>query len=112
MLSAKILFCICVAQYVETTLSNDVLIDDLPQIVKQIRQEIDLLKDENAKLKERNEIMEERMRNAILEDEIQERVERLEQLAKIGTLREALNKHPVFITIEDFNQKIFLFEPN
>ena len=93
MLSAKILFCICVAQYVETTLSNDVLIDDLPQIVKQIRQEIDLLKDENAKLKERNEIM---------EDEIQERVDRLEQLAKIGTLREALKKHPVFITIEDF----------
>jgi len=85
MLSAKILFCVCFTQYIEITLSNDVLIDDLPQIVKQIRQEIDLLKDENAKLKERNEIMEEK--NAIMEDDIQERVDRLEQLAKIGTLR-------------------------
>ena len=87
MLSAKILFCVCVTQYIEITLSNDVLNDDLPQIIKQIRQEIDLLKDENAKLKERNEIM---------EDEIQERVDRLEQLAKIGTLREALKKNLQF----------------
>ena len=84
MLSAKILFCVYVAQYIETTLSNDVLNDDLSQIVKQIRQEVDLLKDENAKLKERN---------AIMEDDIMERVDRLEQLAKIGTLREALKKH-------------------
>ena len=79
MMFAKFLFCMCIGVLINAALvESDVVNDELHKLIRKMQQEID-------SLKAKDDIIEADLAKS--EDSIEERVSKLEQLSRIGTLR-------------------------